>query len=226
MIYLYWYLGIGVVVLAVVFGAHRLTKKDESASLSELLDAVNPDRKKLSYRILHNLVVPALAAVALVVVWPVATYMKSKGIFRKKSESASEEEEEEEREFAVERSHLLERLTVTQIEAREAVTDPLGAVPAIPFGHLNAAWRAFISSTGADDEVWSFTAPWQTTWGRKEVRAGYVIVRNGIPASHFLTMWKEIEDDSASARGWAARGDNESRKKTIKIPSRLRKLAD
>jgi hypothetical protein len=124
-IYLYWYLGIGVVVLAVVFGEHRLTKKDESASLSELLDAVNPDHKKLSYRILHNLVVPALAAVAVVVVWPVAIYMKSKEIFGKKSEPASEEEE---REFAVERSHLLERLTVPQIEAREAVTDPLGAV--------------------------------------------------------------------------------------------------
>jgi hypothetical protein len=32
-IYLYWYLGIGAAVLAVVFGAHRLTKEDESESL-------------------------------------------------------------------------------------------------------------------------------------------------------------------------------------------------
>ena len=29
MIYVYWYLGIGVAVLAVVYGAHRLTKEKE-----------------------------------------------------------------------------------------------------------------------------------------------------------------------------------------------------
>lgn len=48
MIYLYWYLGVGAVVLAVVYGAHHLTKEKESDSLRELLEAVNPDRKKLS----------------------------------------------------------------------------------------------------------------------------------------------------------------------------------
>lgn len=197
MIYLYWYLGIGVAVLAVVFGAHQLTKKDEPESLRDLLDAVNPDRKKLSYRILNNVVAPVLAAVAVVVVWPAALYMKGKEIFGKKSESALDEE----REFAVERSHLQERLTVLQIEAREVVADPLGAVPDLPFGHLNAAWKTFVEEVGADDELWSFTAPWQTKWGRKEIRAGYVVVRGGVPASHFLTMWKEIEDEPESDQG-------------------------
>lgn len=186
MIYLCWYMGVGIAVLAVVYGAHRLAKEKESESLRELLEAVNPDRKKLSYRILSNVVVPVLAAVAVVVVWPAAVYMKGKEIFGKKRESALDEE----REFAVERSHLQERLTVPQIEAREMVTDPLAAVPDLPFGHLNAAWKTFIGTAGVGDEVWSFTAPWQTTWGRKEVRAGYVIVRGGVPASHFLTVWK------------------------------------
>lgn len=196
MIYLYWYLGIGVAVLAVVFGAHRLTKKDEPESLSDL-DAVNPDRKKLSYRILNNAVTLVLAAVALVVVWPAAVYMKAKEFFGGKSEAALDDE----REFAVERSHLQERLTVQQIEAREIVTDPLGAVPDLPFGHLNAAWKTLISTAGVGDEVWSFTAQWQTTWGRKEVRAGYVIVRDGSPAAHMLTLLKEIEEDPEGAQG-------------------------
>ena len=125
MIYLYWYLGIGVAVLAVVFSAHRLTKKDEPESLRDVLDAVNPDRKKLSYQILNNVVAPVLAAVAVVVVWPAAVYMKVKEIFGKKSESSLDDE----REFAVERSFLQERLTVPQIEAREVVTDPLARLP-------------------------------------------------------------------------------------------------
>lgn len=190
MIYLYWYLGVGVAVLAVVFGAHRLTKKDEPESLRDLLDAVNPDRKKPSYRILNNLVVPVLAAIAVVVAWPAALYMKGKEILGNKGVSVLDEE----RQFAVERSHLQERLTLQQIETREVVTDPLGAVPDLPFGHLNAAWKTFVEGVGADDELWSFTAPWQTTWGRREIRTGYVVVRGGVPASHFLTVWKEIED--------------------------------
>jgi hypothetical protein len=191
MIYLYWYLGIGVAVLAVVFGAHRLTKKEESESLRDLLDAVNPDRKKRSYRILNNLVVPVLAAIAVVVVWPAALYMKGKEIIGKKNESVPGEE----REFAVERGHLQERLTVEQIGAREVVADPLGAVLDLPFGHLHAAWKTFLEGVGENDELWSFTAPWQTTWGGKEIRTGYVRVRGGTPANYFLTMRKDMEED-------------------------------
>jgi hypothetical protein len=190
-IYLYWYLGVGAVVLAIVFGAQRLTKEHGSKSIREILDAVDPERKKLSYRILNNVVGPALAAVVMVVVWPVAIYLKGKELFSNKESPALPEE----RVFAVEREHLHEPLTVLQIEAREAVDDPLGAVPNLPFGHLNAAWKAFTQSVAADEELWSFTAPWQTTWGRKEIRAGYVVVRSGVPAAHFLTMWMDIADE-------------------------------
>ena len=197
MIYLYWYLGIGAAVLAIVYGAHRLTKKDESESLRDLLDAMNPERKKLSHRVLNNYVVPVFAAMAVVIVWPLAVYMKGKDLFSKKSASALEKE----REFAVELGHLHETLTVPQIEVRELVADPMGAVPSLPFGHLNAAWKTFLEGVGVNDELWSFKAPWQTTWGRKEIRTGYVVVRDGAPASHFLTVRREGEyeptDDQA-----------------------------
>jgi hypothetical protein len=161
---------------------------------------VNPDRKKFSYRILNNFVAPVLAAAALVVVWPIAIYMKVKEGFSKKSDSILEEE----REFAVKRAYLKERMTVQQIEAREVIDDPLGAVPNLPFGHLNAVWKTFIDAVAADDELWSFTAPWETMWGRKDVRTGYVVVRGGVPASHFLIMLKQIEDEPKEARVSAA----------------------
>lgn len=61
MIYLFWWIAIGVLTLIVVLGSHLLTKKKESDSLRELLDAANPDRTKLSYRLLNNLVAPALS---------------------------------------------------------------------------------------------------------------------------------------------------------------------
>lgn len=192
MIYLYWYLGVGVAVLAVVYGAHRLTKEKESESLRDLLDTVNPDRKKLSYRILNNVVAPVLAAILVVAVWPVAVYMKAKEMLQKKDGT----EIEKEREFAVERQHLQERLTVQEVERREVVTDPLKAVPELPFGHLNAAWQEFLNGHVDGGELWSFSARWQTTWGRKELRSGYVVVRDGAPCAHFLTVWKNILDDT------------------------------
>lgn len=89
---------------------------------------------------LNNVVVPALAAVAVVVVWPVAVYLKGREVFSKKESTGLEQE----REFAVECGHLREALTVPQIEAREEVSDPMGAVPDLPFRHLNAAWKSFI----------------------------------------------------------------------------------
>ena len=215
MIYLYWYLGVGIAVLAVVYGAHRLTKEKESESLRELLEAVNPDRKKLSYRILNNVVAPILAAILVVAVWPVAVYMKAKEMFKKKDDA----EVEEEREFAVERQHLLERLTVQEVEKREVVTDPLRAAPELPFGHLNAAWKEFLKGHADGGELWSFSARWQTTWGRKELRSGYVLVQNGSPGAHFLTVWRDLPDDVKP-------DDNAKRAGADDIPGWLRRQAD
>jgi hypothetical protein len=207
MIYLYGYLAIGVVVLALVFGAHWLTKKDESEALNELLTALHPERATLSYRILDKWVVPVLAAIAIVIVWPVAAYLKGKDVLEKRRRAASASVEGDiplgcafgvERKFEVERSHLQERLTVAQIEARERVTDPLGAVPDLPFGHLHAAWKDFISQSSADDEIWSFTRPWETQWGHKEVRAGYTLIRDGAPVAYLWTKRRGVEDDIES----------------------------
>ncbi|SEN95199.1 hypothetical protein SAMN05216404_10913 [Nitrosospira multiformis] len=192
MIYLYWYLGIGVVVLAVVYGAHRLTKEKKSESLRDLLEAVNPDGKKLSYRILNNFVAPVLAVILVVAVWPVVVYMQVKELFQKKESNGFPEE----REFAVEREQLLERLTEQEIERREVVTDPLKAAPELPFGHLHAAWQEFLKGRADGAELWSFSARWQTMWGRKELRCGYVVVQDGAPGTHFLTVWKDIPDEA------------------------------
>ena len=203
MIYLYWYIGVGVAVLAVVYGAHRLTKEKESESLRDLLDTVNPDRKKLSYRILNNVVAPVLAAILVVAVWPVAVYMKAKEMLQKKDGT----EIEKEREFAVERQHLQERLTVQEVERREVVTDPLKAVPELPFGHLNRAWQEFLTGYAAGSELWSFSAQWQTAWGSKELRSGYTIVQGGAPGAYFLTVWKDISDEADGATKQAHAAD-------------------
>ena len=192
MIYLYCYLGFGAVVFVVVLGAHLLTKKKESDSLRDILDAMDPDREKLSYRVLHNFVVPLLACIAVVVGWPIAIFMKVKDMLGMNSYSGASGGEQ--REFAVGRDDLQEMLSIEIIETRERVIDPLGAVPAVPFGHLHSAWKAFLVGMGPDDAIWSFSAPW-VKWGRKELRTGYVVVRGAGPGPYFLTSWKSIESE-------------------------------
>ena len=202
-IYLYGYLGIGAVVLAVLFVWRRRTSDDESESLRDLLEVVNPNRRTRSYRIRRRIVTPVLTTVAFMVlwaVWPLAVYLRVVRFFS--DEDAIEEDME--REFAVEPVHLQVRLTLEEIEAQEMVDDPLDAVPNVPFGHLNAAWRTFLESQANSDELWSFTAPWRTWLLQPELRAGYALVRNGIPVTHFLTVCKilpEEKENSGDAAG-------------------------
>lgn len=190
MIYLYWYLASGVVFLALVYVANRLTKEKASNSSRELLEAVNPNRKKHSYRILDNVVAPILIAILVLAVWPLVVYINVKETRQTTGGTGIAKE----REFAVECQHLQERLTVQEVERREVVTDPLKAVSELPFGHLNTAWKEFLNGYAEATELWSFTARWQTTWGQKELRSGYVIVENGVPGAYFLVVWKDLPD--------------------------------
>lgn len=191
MIYLYWWIAIGIVTLIVVLGAHLLTKKKESDSLRDLLDAANPERTKFSYRLLNNIVAPALGSVVIVIAWPVAIYIKAKQLFPERNGGVGETE----REFAVEIKHLQERLSLHEIEQREIVADPLKSVPGIPFGHLHQAWAKFLADLPEEAEVWSFSAQWENRWGRKEIRKGYVALLDGSPGSRIITFWKEINED-------------------------------
>lgn len=109
------------------------------------------------------------------------TYMKVTEMLQKKETI----ELPEEREFAVEREHLLELLTAQEIEMREVVTDPLKAVPEVPFGHLNRAWQDFLKGHADGAELWSFSALWQTTCGTQGMRRGYAVVQDGGRARTF-----------------------------------------
>lgn len=58
------------------------------------------------------------------------------------------------------------------------------------------------------DELWSFSADWRTAWGNMERRAGYVLVRQGAPGDHFLTIWKDLPQEMGTVG--SRRGDREN----------------
>ena len=190
MIYLYLWIAIGILTLIVVLGSHLLTKKKESESLRDLLDAANPERIKFSYRLLNNIVAPVLGSVFIVIAWPVALYLKAKEFLTERNGGIGKTE----REFAVESDHLLERFSAKEIEQREIIRDPLNAVPSVPFGHLNHAWQIFLNESSDDAELWSFAAKWTNKWGKIEMTEGYAAIHDGETRGHIITARKELSD--------------------------------
>lgn len=192
MTYLIWYLAMGVVVLLVVFSSHRVSVKPEQDFTREILDAMHPERKTWHYRLLDKAVIPIFAGMLVLVAWPAVFYMKGKEMLTTKN--AETDPDPVKHKFSVTDANLLRMVSVEEIELQERVDDPMGGVPAIPFGHLNAAWERFKSHLEPQDSIWVFSASWSTDWGRRELREGYAIVRADGIGPHFLTAWRMLED--------------------------------
>lgn len=189
MIYLAWYLGIGFVVLTALYINHKIRRKYEPISFHDILEATDPDRDKVSYKLLNYVAAPLLG----LCIWPLAIFMIVQDYFHTNDHELGDAPAL----FSVKAAHLTEKLTVSEIERREMYLDPMLAVPALPFGHLNKSWKDFIASQPTGYELWAFTADWQTAWDGKELRKGYVFVRNGEPGTHYLTIRKllSVEDE-------------------------------
>jgi len=200
MIYLIWYLAVGIVVLLVVYISHRLSlnhgsdREQELIKLThELMASLDHTRKTWRDDLLDKIVLPLLAGFLILAAWPAVLLMLVKNrLF------PSEVKLLPEREFSVAMDDLIRQMTIKEIEQQEQVADPMGAVPDLPFGHLNAAWMEFMANLEQQDSVWSFAAQWTTDWGRREIREGYVILRNDNVGQHFLKSLRELEDEEVS----------------------------
>lgn len=117
-------------------------------------------------------------------VWPIAIYWKAKETI----EARNIKEADPPKEFAVTSGSSPEALVGGRDrKGREIVSDPLGAAPRLPFGHLNSAWETSSNRFRTRINCGRFR-PWTSDWGRNEVRDGYVVLRGDAPP-HFLTHW-------------------------------------
>jgi|3_EtaG_2_1085321.scaffolds.fasta_scaffold42376_2 hypothetical protein len=91
--------------------------------------------------------------------------------------------------YAPKLSDLSERVTISDIEANSIVSDPMGAVPAKPFGHMNWKWNEFKSELRPDAPVWRFTCP----WGGSHLHSGYATVAGNRVDRFILTSIAEID---------------------------------
>ena len=224
------YLAVGVLTLAVAGGAHLWHHRHDEREpewVESLAQEMNPERKKLWYRIRARVLAPVLTAIAMVLFWPAAWWMRCAELLNERRLAR----EREEAIFKVKPQHLLERLTVDEIGAREMVQDPLNAVPKVPFGHLNSVWHELKSKMQPGDELWSFNATWPGPVGLPELRKGYVLWRGRKPVIHVLTICKGLDlvlpemPHPPQASGPAGQR-TELPSDEIEIPAFLRKNAD
>jgi len=175
------YLCIGVAVTGLFFVDHLRKRRTESEWMKEVRDTLYPERKKFWYRFTNNILAPVLAGLAMTVLWPVALCLQvTEYLKQKRSTDLSKPG------LQVGLDHLLEKVTVDEVIARETVADPLGGAPAVPFGHLNACWEEFVSGLSLEDELWTFRSE---SLGRildQEPAAGYALVRGEVVLRYML----------------------------------------
>lgn len=163
---LYWYLAVGTILTGITY-TNKL-----------LADAAAPKKKvsgqwltfpALSKREeLYRFLEPFIAFVVCVSIWPIyVLIMVNQKLFTERLPELAE--------FKLTPEHLREVLTVESLESENRVFDPLGAVPDVPFGHLNPAWEKLKVSMQAGDTIQRFAAPWGE-YGVMWVRSGYAVV--------------------------------------------------
>jgi hypothetical protein len=176
--YLYIYVGLGVLIL--VFMLIYQWRHGQETPWRDLRrwDDLHGTQRSRWYRTRRDLLDPALTGVVVVMFWPVAMVMQAREIQSLREQDRYRREQT----FTVLKANLLHPVRLEEVEATERVHDPLGAVPDLPFGHLNAAWRRFIAQIDLDTELWRFKA----VRGNR-VRTGYVLVSHGgMPGTYFL----------------------------------------
>ena len=77
--------------------------------------------------------------------------------------------------FVVQKSHLIAAFTLEEVEAQLMIHDPLGAVPAVPMGHLNAVWVNYRAQLTPKSVLWSFSADRPVSEDQSQILEGYVV---------------------------------------------------
>ena len=179
-----WYLGVGVVVLVLMMVSHRFFGKDYPDSLSAVLEKERP----FWFMLLEESIL-VLLIVLLSPFWPILVVKKLIDTFHKKPDQTPEDE----REFAVELVHLKEQISIEEIEQREIVFDPLGAVSDLPFGHLHSAWQKLLSQMEENETIWTFETIWTPWYGSKELMIGYAVKKGDGVGPHLITLCKRLD---------------------------------
>ncbi len=125
----------------------------------------------------------SLLAVFCVLLWPLSLYLFRVNYLVSKSQTS-------EQNIALLRSvrpeHLLEAMSLSEIEQHHRIKDPLQAAPDLPFGHLCKSWLHFKNALPENADIHRFEAEWPTYGKQNQVLKGYALVVDGSIGEYFI----------------------------------------
>lgn len=183
------YLAGGVLTLALVLAVHHATSIG-SIRFAQFRRAVDESRSTGWNRVIEAVALPTLAGGAVIAFWPLVLVVQARDV-----PAAWRRWRRRQQPFRIRRRHLRNVYTRTEVEAREFVHDPLGGVPALPFGHLHAAWCRFADALPPETKFRAFKSPPDDDSYPPTQQEGYVAIgRLGRVGAHFVASRVEIGD--------------------------------
>lgn len=183
------YMGLGLLVAAVVVISHLRMKRDQPSSLMDAIKSLNPSRQRFWYRVLEDFVVPMLTFILVWLVWPVAIVLTIIEMLKDKKAGVNRDQRNKSKAFFLSKDALLKEMTVAEIERTNMVIDPMDATPNLPFGHLNALWVGFRDGLEPDETLHLFESVGPNTFKRQLIW-GYAVCKAGRIDRFMTAGWR------------------------------------
>jgi len=201
------YFVVGAVVMALLwtFWASNLNSfaRERTAVMEQRAD----QHKSLAQKLLERRLIPALALLFGWLVWPALLVARLWVALRQRNDPAlwslsgdldlnadsgamtkvSDDFFTSPHDRVILAKERIKRLNTDEIENGHLIDDPLGAVPALPFGHLNPVWRHLQTQLTSGRELWRFRS--ERVGRLKEFQAfeGYAVFDGGTYIDHMVT---------------------------------------
>ena len=183
--YLLLYLSPGALMVIVLLAKTYLERPSDFAkSLTRLMGKKETWIDKFKEAVAFN-----VGMICVLVGWPGFLVW----LIKEKIDETARQKRYDEPDFNCLPEYLITKVNPVDAEISSYVFDPLGTVPARPFGHLNKAWANFLADMIDDrDEMWSFFIPKGGEHGKYRFAAtsdikGYARIRNGKVLGEFIT---------------------------------------
>jgi hypothetical protein len=144
----------------------------------------DPDERLFKEKPLEDALMLPLGLLVSAIAWPYFIYA-----------AITHKETKDQEPFSVNFDDLADEMTLSEIEEKHLIIDPLESVPGIPFGFLNTAWEGFIKSEYEVERIFSFEKSYQR-YSQNEVNKGYAAVNSQQQVTHYFIYESYYQGDT------------------------------
>jgi hypothetical protein len=210
------YFVVGAIVMTALWSVRASKQKTFANELATIMRPREDEDKSALRRFLERGLIPALALLFGWLVWPAMLIARVWVAYRKSRHSypwpperkfglgldVKDMEKMADNLFTKPHDRVIlaaERTTCVcgdEIESVNQISDPAGAMPALPFGHLNGAWLHLKKQLSPGRDLWQFSS--ERVGALKEFKAfeGYAVFDGDTYVDHMVTgfVWNDATD--------------------------------